>query len=115
MMNNKGQSLVLFILLLPILLGIMALVIDCGNAYLVKNHTEQVIELYVELVDEKKITVNEMEMLLKENLEGQNIRVVVDKDNVNVESSIYLEGIFTKLFKIRGFKIKSEYSGNIKE
>ena len=36
-MNNKGQSLVLFILILPILLGIMVLVIDVGNAIYTKN------------------------------------------------------------------------------
>ena len=30
-LNNKGQSLVLFIIIIPIILGIMAIVIDIGN------------------------------------------------------------------------------------
>ena len=111
MMNRKGQSLVLFVLLFPILLGIMALVIDVGNALVLKNHTDQVIEMSVDLVMDDKISINDMEQLLKMNLDGQDIKVVIDGDNIHVESSTYLDGIFSKLFDFHGFKIKSEYLG----
>ena len=37
-MNNKGQSLVLFVLIIPILLGITALVIDVGKTISTKNN-----------------------------------------------------------------------------
>ena len=30
-LNNKGQSLVLFIVIIPIIIGIMVMVIDIGN------------------------------------------------------------------------------------
>ena len=36
-MNNKGQSLVLFVLLIPIILGIITLVIDVGKSLVEKN------------------------------------------------------------------------------
>ena len=43
MLNNKGQSLVLFILMIPILLGILALVIDVGNVIYQKNEIDNMI------------------------------------------------------------------------
>ena len=48
MLNNKGQSLVLFILIIPMLIGIAALVIDVGNAYNQKNEMNNAIELVLE-------------------------------------------------------------------
>ena len=45
-MNNKGQSLVLFILIIPILISIMALVIDVGKLLTTKANQENTIKLY---------------------------------------------------------------------
>ena len=39
-LNNKGQSLVMFILIIPILLLIMILVIDLGNIIVTKTHLD---------------------------------------------------------------------------
>ena len=36
-LNNKGQSLVMFILIIPMLLGMIVLVVDVGNAIYSKN------------------------------------------------------------------------------
>lgn len=47
-LDNKGQSLVMFILLIPIMLGIMALVIDCGNVMVRKNEIGNVIEMVLD-------------------------------------------------------------------
>lgn len=47
-LDNKGQSLVMFILLIPIMLGVMALVIDCGNVMVRKNEIGNVIEMVLD-------------------------------------------------------------------
>ena len=36
-LNNKGQSLILFVLMLPVLLFVMILVIDMGNLMVEKQ------------------------------------------------------------------------------
>ena len=41
-LNNKGQSLVMFILIIPIFLLIMTLVYDVGNAIYEKNKLSNV-------------------------------------------------------------------------
>ncbi len=42
-MNKKGQALVEFILILPILILILLLVIDMGRLMIMKNHLESVL------------------------------------------------------------------------
>lgn len=114
MLNRKGQTLVLFVILLPIMIGIMALVIDAGNAMYEKNHVDQVIEMSVEMFNSNKISFDEMKELLKNNLEGSSIEVVIDNDKINVKSSSYVSGIFSKLFGTQGFHIKSDYVSFVK-
>ena len=60
-MNNKGQSLVLFVLIIPIILGVTALVIDVGETVLTKNSINNKIEMIIEcgLID--KLTIEEVE------------------------------------------------------
>ena len=42
-MNKKGQALVEFVLILPILIFIMLLVVDMGRLMIMKNHLEVVL------------------------------------------------------------------------
>lgn len=110
MLNRKGQTLVLFVILLPIMLGIMALVYDVGCALWYKNHSSQVIDMSVELYNSDKISFDEMKDLIKKNLDDSSIEVVIDNDKINVKSSSYVPGIFSKLFGTNGFHIKNNYT-----
>ena len=113
MLNRKGQSLVLFVLLLPIMLGIMALVIDVGNVMIVKNNTNNVIEMIIDLSLERNLTKEEIEELLDYNLENGDYIVTVDDGKYMIESSTYVKGIFSKLFGFSDFEVVSEYVGTM--
>ena len=41
-LNNKGQSLVLFIVIIPIIIGIMVMVIDIGNVIYEKQELDNI-------------------------------------------------------------------------
>ena len=45
-MNNKGQVLVLFVIILPIIIFILFIVVDIGNIYLKKNEILYYIEAF---------------------------------------------------------------------
>ena len=60
-MNKKGQALVEFILILPILILILLLVIDMGRLMIMKNHLESVLSN----VKEDTTVINDKENLLK--------------------------------------------------
>ena len=110
-LNNHGQSLVMFILMIPILVGVMILVIDIGNTIVYKSHTDGVIEMVLDLALDKKIDENQVRDLLNENI-GDNRNIITISDNkVDIESTGYVKGIFSNLFGFRGFYIKSSYVG----
>lgn len=129
-LNNKGQSLILFIIFLPILLGIMALVVDVGNALSKKSEQDNVIEYVLnyglengevffknndeyyyneELVNWK----DDLKILLDYNLENSNNEIVLNEKEIIIKSKSYVEGIFSNILNIKGFKIESEYKGYI--
>lgn len=129
-LNNKGQSLILFIIFLPILLGIMALVVDVGNALSKKSEQDNVIEYILnyglengevffknndeyyyneELVNWK----DDLKILLDYNLENSNNEIVLNEKEIIIKSKSYVEGIFSNILNIKGFKIESEYKGYI--
>lgn len=110
-MNNKGQSLVLFILIIPILLGITALVIDVGETILTKNNINNKIELIIEcgLVDE--LTSEEVKELAEYNLKDYDYQVNVEDNIIEINVNTYVEGIFSNILEFKGFNIQSEYRG----
>ena len=83
MLNNRGQSLVLFILIIPILLGIMALVIDVGNALIKKNEIENAIEFVIDYGLENEMNETEaLIMLLNYNLGDCENTLKIDDDKI---------------------------------
>ena len=129
-LNNKGQSLVLFIIFIPILLGIMALVIDLGNAISKKSEIDNVLELVIdyglesgeaflendepEYLNEELINwKDELNLLLNYNLNNINSKVSLKDKKLIISSEYYVEGIFSNILNIKGFKIESEYIGYI--
>lgn len=129
-LNNKGQSLVLFIIFIPILLGIMALVIDLGNAMTKKSEIDNVLELVIdygledgeafleyeepEYLNEDLINwKDELNLLLNYNLNNIDSEIIINNKKLIISSDYYIEGIFSNILNIKGFKIESEYIGYI--
>lgn len=129
-LNNKGQSLVLFIILIPIFLGIMALVIDVGNALSKKNEIDNIIEFVLnygletsevffqnkdkEYFNEELINwKDDLKILLDYNLEESSNNIILKNNTITITSKTYVKGIFSNILNIKGFKIESEYQGYV--
>lgn len=112
-MNNKGQSLVLFILVIPILLGIIVLVIDVGSAINEKNKINNTIEMIVGYGLEENYNKDEIEELINYNLKESSYVVKIDNNIITIKVEEYVDGIFSNILDIDGFKIISEYMGYI--
>ena len=133
MLNNRGQSLVLFVLMIPIILGIMTLVIDGGNVFNEKNNIDNTIEFVlgyglgamekendllhskiqpegIELTKEKYLKV-----LLDYNLKDNQNKIKIEDNVITISSKTYVKGIFSNILNIKGFLIESEYQGYLEE
>ncbi len=56
-MNKKGQALVEFVLVLPVLIFILLLVVDLGRLMIMKNHLESILAT----VDKNTTNINDKE------------------------------------------------------
>ena len=114
-MNNKGQSLVLFILFIPILLGIIVLVIDVGRTIEEKNSINNKIELVIEYGLEDNLTSEELTKLLEYNLDNCENTIKIENNVIEVNSKTYVKGILSNILNFKGFNIESVYRGYLKE
>jgi len=110
-MNNKGQSLVLFVLLIPIILGVLALVIDVGKALVEKNSLNNKIELIMDYGLEDDLSIKEIEYLLEYNLKNYKYKLNIDNDIIKINAKTYVKGIISNISNFKGFNIESEYHG----
>ncbi len=109
-MNNKGQTLIIFVVLLPILILLLAFVVDTG--LILKEHTKLngTIKTILKSTYQKKDEENYQEMVtdlfVKNNLSTTNLVVEVQKDFVTIKSEYAKESIFGKIIGIKEYKIK---------
>ncbi|MCI9110452.1 MAG: hypothetical protein HFH47_01410 [Bacilli bacterium] len=111
-MNNHGQALVVFVLVLPLIILIIAGVMEMGKLSLVKTEYENCITDTISygLNNLDKDNVEEkMYLLLDKNIKGtKNIEIKDGIIKIHVTSN--LEGMFSKLFK-ESYDINLTYKG----
>lgn len=114
-LNNKGQSLVLFIVILPIILFMLVLVYDIGNAIYEKNRLSNVNYMVTNYaLDNKNISESDIVNLINKNVnELSNIKVIINNDKVNISLSKDIKGVFGRMFDFNLITAYSEYVGYI--
>lgn len=115
-LNNKGQSLVMFIILIPIFLLIITLVYDVGNALYEKNRLSNtsymVIEYGLDNIDD--IDENDLiDLALKNVYDLNEISVFIEDDKINIKLSKDIKGIIGNMFGFNLITATSEYEGKI--
>ena len=114
-MNNKGQTLVLFVLILPIIIFIMLLVIDVSNMFITKqelNNINKIVLNYgLDIIEEENID-SKLEELINKNISVNEHTIRIDNGIIEVENKKNIQGIVTKK-KI--YEVKSTYKGYIEE
>lgn len=117
MMNNKGQTLVIFVVFLPLLLIIMATVIDISLIYYEKNKMDNLNMMVVEygINNLDNIDLNQkIEQLIKENdnmIKSKEIKIT--DNTVSIELNKTTKSNFGKIIGIEEYKITSKYIGTI--
>ncbi|MBO5096338.1 MAG: pilus assembly protein [Bacilli bacterium] len=114
-MNNKGQTLVIFIILLPIFLALCAFVIDVGlmtyeNVKL-KNTTKSILN---SVVDKNKISEDNIKKLYKKNdINIENIEIDISNENIIVKNNYYIDSMFGKILSIHEYEVSVNAKMNL--
>lgn len=100
-LSNKGQSLVLFVMLLPIIFMVIALVVQASYLSISKknydDNVREAVSYGLNHLDDADIQ-NKLIRLLDENIEGQK-QVSVSNDKVRIKVSDKIDGMFSSIFK----------------
>lgn len=114
-LNNKGQTLVMFVILLPILLFILTLVYDVGNAIYEKDRLSNTNYMVVEYaICNSLVSEDELVELINKNDEDiSDITIMMIDNSITIALTKDIKGIFGKMFGFNLTSVKSEYKGNI--
>lgn len=109
-LNNKGQVLVLFVILLPILLLILLITIEVGSAYLEKTKTQNTIKetLETNLKNYDENTNSRINQIIDTNIKNTKTKTIFTS-----EDEIRIDLIQTKTIFGRQIEIEYKYKAKL--
>lgn len=119
MKNNRGQVLVIFIMILPVILIGVACFIDSSYLFYQKNRLDQ-INMDVLKSVENRVDIREEEierLILLNDTKIVNEDISIDKtdtmvSNISIVNYLYVDSIFGRLIGFDEYKIKSSIGVN---
>lgn len=115
-MNKKGQTLVAFIVLLPLLLIFMAIIIDVSYCYKEKtkleNVTENILKNNFKDKDNELIISKIKDLYKKNDIDNKNVKVVVNDNLLLIDNSYKINSIFGAVIGIKKYDIKVNMSAH---
>jgi len=114
--NNKGQSLVMLVLIIPIFLLILTLVYDVGDAIYEKDRLSNTNYLTIEygLNNIDTVTENDLKNLIEQNTSNlKYIYVTIEENQIEIKMEKDAKSIIGKMFNFNLVKIISHYEGKI--
>ena len=110
-MNNRGQSLIMFVLVLPLIALLIAFFIDSSLSIMEKNKLDGIITSNMEEALDNDIRDEEtIKKAIKSN-EDMDVLVSIVEDELHVIAESKKENIFGKLLKLKYYELKFNYCG----
>ena len=105
-MNKRGQTLIIFVMLIPIILTMAALVIDVGLLYYKKNQYVGIVEESIKeyFKDENLTSAKKTLTLNGVSLDDTEINISDNKITVTLDTKV--DSIFGKVIRINDYEIK---------
>lgn len=111
-MNKRGQTLILFVLLIPILLILAALVIDIGlvtNAKLkLDNLTTSILEEFYDQKNEENIEQKIKEIYQKNNIKIDHLEINSTDTMLNIKIEDQIDSIFGRIIGIKEYSYQTD-------
>lgn len=115
MSNNRGQTLVVFILLLPIFLMIAAIIVDSGILFNEKrkidNTVKEALTYGINHITEEEV-INNIKKLINKNISDvKKLDVEINNEIIIIELKKIKESVFSFIFGKYSHDIESSYRG----
>ena len=97
-MKNKGQALVLFVLLLPIMILTFSFIIDIGYISVTKKKIDNTVQEIIKNSLENNLSEEETKNLIIKNIDNVYIRKITIVDN-EIDIKVTIKTIFSSIKK----------------
>ena len=105
-MNKRGQTLIIFVMLIPIILTIAALVIDVGLLYYKKNEYTGIVEESIKEYFKDEDLTSALETLTLNGVSLDDVLVSATDETISVILDTKVDSIFGKVIRINDYEIK---------
>mgnify|MGYP004454286453 CR=1 FL=1 len=116
-LNNKGQTLVMFVLLIPLLVLVLVLVCDIGNLVCTKievsNINKLVIDSGLDEIDNTYVKDKLSNLIVINDKEIKDYTIEINKNMIKVTLKKTAKSIFGRIIGLSGYEVSSEYEGRI--
>lgn len=114
-MDKKGQTLIVFVILIPIIITMIAIVVDVGLLTHEFEKARGLIDTGIELYFEKG-SVSEIENLLKMNdIPVNSLKIEEQEDAVEVSITYSIDALFGQIINIHNYPIEMHRRGTIEK
>lgn len=117
-LNNKGQTLVLFIIFIPIFLMIFAMIVDLSTLTIEKHELESATIIALKYgLNHKEENDKENKMIEVFNLNTKDAQMKIQENNdvINIKSEKKVKTIFSKIIGKDLVKLEINIEGNKKD
>lgn len=119
MKNNRGQTLVIFVILLPILIIAFAAVVDISIMYMetnkINNINKFVINYGLDNLNDNSIDIKIKDLIKKNDKNITIDKIKFNKNQINLNITKNINSTFGRVIGIKKYKIVSNYKGILKE
>ena len=109
MMNNKGQTLIAFVIILPIFILFLAFIVDTGLLLKEKSKlngsTKSIIQSLYQKRFESHFQEQTIDLFKKNEIPTENLNLEVKNDTITVTNDYEIESIFGKIIGIKQYKV----------
>lgn len=110
-MNKKGQTLIIFVILIPVLVLMAALVVDTGLMIYAKENYRGIIENGISEYFHTGSREDIERLFALNGLSMEDYTITVHENEIEVSLETEVEAIFGKIINIREYDIKMNYVG----
>ena len=113
--NKHGQTLILFVILIPIMVLLCAFVIDTGLVIAEKHHLKEVTKTIIKEeflnISDDNINNKINELFLKNEIDVSKLKINIAENKLEIKNEIAVASIFGNIIGIKSYKIKFDLMG----
>ena len=110
-MNKNGQTLILFVIMIPILLGLCAFVIDVGSIVLANTKLREVTKTIISDVMDDASIDKIQSLYLKNDIPVENLEVEIKEDEIRIQNEYEIDSIFGSIIGFDTYKVEVDIVG----